>query len=49
MIIQAGDLGIELDTGLHPDGKTLQRLENGKWVDFILDGESVTWRLIWKA
>jgi hypothetical protein len=29
--------------GLHPDGKAVQRQENGKWRDFLLDGEQVTW------
>jgi hypothetical protein len=29
--------------GLDPEGKAVQRQENGKWHDFPLDGEPVTW------
>ena len=42
MILQAGDLGIEIDTGLNRPG-TLQRLEDGRWVDYLKDGEPVRW------
>jgi hypothetical protein len=34
MNLQAGDLGILLDMGANKPGK-LQRLENGKWVDYV--------------
>jgi hypothetical protein len=42
MIIQAGDLGVEIDTGLNRPGY-LQRLENGEWRDYVRDGKPVLW------
>jgi hypothetical protein len=34
MIIQAGDLAVELDTGTNTPGEILQRLESGEWKDY---------------
>ena len=42
MLIQAGDLGIELDFGRDQPGDVLQRRENGKWLDYLADGQAVT-------
>lgn len=43
MIIEAGDLGVIVDTGLNRPGDPLQRLEAGQWRDFEQDGELVRW------
>ena len=45
MIIQAGDLGVELDNGTNTPGAILQRLENGEWSDYLVDGEHVAERV----
>ena len=42
MIIQAGDLGVELDTGTNAPGAILQCLDNGEWRDYLVDGKLVT-------
>lgn len=43
MVILAGNLGVQVDTGNNsPDG-VLQRLEAGQWTDCELDGKPVTW------
>jgi len=42
LIIQAGDLGVELDTGNNQPGALLQRHENGRWQDYMVDGQPVT-------
>jgi hypothetical protein len=42
MIIQAGDLAVEIDTGTNKPGK-VQRLENGQWVDYVKNGKPVRW------
>jgi hypothetical protein len=41
MIIQAGRLGFELDTGTNEPWQILQRLEPDGWRDYLLDGESM--------
>lgn len=41
MIIQAGDLGVELDTGTNSPGAILQRWD-GEWRDYLVNGETVT-------
>ena len=41
MIIQAGDIGVEIDTGNNTG--TLQRLEAGEWTDYLVDGELDEW------
>jgi hypothetical protein len=43
VIIQAGDLGIEIDLGSDIPGSVPQRYENGKWRDYLVDGEPVYW------
>ena len=43
MIIQAGDLGIELDTGTNRPGSVLQRYEARQWRDNQRDGKPVRW------
>jgi len=43
MILQAGDLVVEIDTGSNSPNAVLQRLEDDRWHDFLLDGEQVTW------
>ena len=42
MIIQAGDLAVEIDTGGNEFG-VVQRLEGDTWSDYLVDGEPVTW------
>ena len=42
MIIQAGDHGIEIDTGDNRPG-VIQTLENGQWQDYLRDGKPVMW------
>ena len=39
MIIQAGDLLIELDTGTNSQKSILQRYQNGNWENFSLGGQ----------
>ena len=41
-ILSAGDLAIEIDYGAGNPSGTLQRLENGDWVDYCLDGAVIT-------
>jgi len=41
MILQAGDLVVEIDTGTNEPGQILQRLEAGDWKDFQIEGEPV--------
>jgi hypothetical protein len=41
MIIQAGDLGIEIDYGTNQPGAVLQRLEGSVWKDYLVDSEPV--------
>ena len=43
MILQAGNLGIELDTGTNAPGQILQRLEGGEWKPYLMDGKPLTW------
>ncbi|MGK2926484.1 MAG: hypothetical protein ACSLE2_12785 [Lysobacterales bacterium] len=43
MIIEAGDIGVIVDTGTNAPGVPLQRLEAGEWRDFEQDGEPVRW------
>jgi hypothetical protein len=42
MIIQAGDLAVEVDTGTNQPG-VIQRLEGGQWRDYLRDGKPVRW------
>jgi hypothetical protein len=35
MILQAGDLGVQIDTGKGVGEDTVQRLENDEWVFFL--------------
>jgi hypothetical protein len=39
MILQAGDLGFELDTGTNVPGEILQRLDDGEWQYYLVDGK----------
>lgn len=41
-VLSAGDLGIEIDYGARNPSGTLQRLENGVWKNYRLDGEVVS-------
>ena len=41
-ILSAGDLGIEIDYGVRNPSGTLQRLDNGVWENYRLDGEVVS-------
>ena len=43
MIIQAGDLSIQIDTGTNQPGAIVQRLVNGVWQDYLKDDQPVTW------
>lgn len=43
MVILAGNLGVQLDTGSNRPGAVLQRLEAGEWTDVEIDGKPVTW------
>jgi hypothetical protein len=36
-----GELGVELDNGGNAPGAILQRLEDGEWTDFRIDGRRV--------
>lgn len=42
MIIQAGDLSVEIDTGHNKPG-VVQRLEGDTWSDYVVDGEPMIW------
>jgi hypothetical protein len=42
MIIQAGDLPVEVDTGINKPG-ALQRYQEGQWRDYLRDGKPVRW------
>ena len=42
MIIQAGDLAAEIDTGSNQPGAN-QRFEDGQWRDYLRDGKPVSW------
>jgi len=44
MIIQAGDLVIEIETGTNELGQILQRLESGDWIDYPPD-KPLIWSL----
>jgi hypothetical protein len=41
-MLSAGDLGIEIDYGIGNHPGTLQRLDNGVWRDYHVDGEAIT-------
>ena len=41
-VLSAGDLGVEVDYGIGNPPGTLQRLENGAWENYRLDGEVIT-------
>ena len=41
-VLSAGDLGVEIDYGARNPSGTLQRLENGAWENYRLDGELVS-------
>ena len=41
-VLSAGDLGVEIDYGARNPPGTLQRLENGVWENYRLDGEVVS-------
>jgi hypothetical protein len=43
MIVQAGDLGVELDSGDNTVGAVLLRLEAGEWKPYLKDGKPLTW------
>ena len=38
-VLSAGDLAVEIDYGIGNPSGTLQRLENGVWENYRLDGE----------
>jgi hypothetical protein len=42
MIIQAGDLGVAVDTGSNTPG-VLQRLVADRWIDYRVNGQPVQW------
>ena len=42
MIIQAGDLGVKIDTG-HSESGARQRLEGNLWKPYRKDGKPVCW------
>lgn len=42
MIIQAGDLAVEIDIGTNEPG-AIQHLEDGRWSDYLVNGELLTW------
>jgi len=41
-MLSAGDLGVEIDYGAGNPPGTLQRLDNGIWQDYHLNGEAIT-------
>ena len=41
-VLLAGDLRVEIDYGARNPSGTLQRLENGVWENYRLDGEVVS-------
>jgi len=41
MIIQAGYLGVELNTGTNTPGAVLQHRQEGVWVDYLHEGQPV--------
>ncbi len=41
MVILSGDNGIIFDNGNNAPGATLQRLERGEWIDYLIGGEPV--------
>ena len=41
-VISAGDLGVELDFGAGKPEGTLQRYVNGAWIDYMVNGKSIT-------
>jgi len=41
-MLSAGDLATEVDYGVGNPSGTLQRLENGDWLDYCPDGEVIT-------
>jgi hypothetical protein len=42
VIIQAGDLAVEIDTGDNQPG-VIQRHEDGQWIDYLVDGKQAIW------
>jgi hypothetical protein len=50
MIIQATDLGIEIDTGTNESGAVMQRLEDGEWRDYLRNGKRLRWPVaVWRV
>ena len=43
MIIQAGDLAVELDTGTNKPGSILQRFDGAEWHDCTVNGECLVY------
>jgi hypothetical protein len=43
VVILAGNLGVQVDTGNNSPGAVLQRLEAGQWTDCEIDGKPVCW------
>ena len=43
MVILAGNLGVQIDTGTNAPGAVLQRLEGGRWTDCEIDDKPVSW------
>ena len=43
MVILAGNLGVQVDTGNNAPGAVLQRQEGGRWTDYEIDGKPVSW------
>lgn len=43
MVILAGNLGVQVDTGNNTPGAVLQRLEAGQWIDCEIDDKPVYW------
>ena len=41
MVILSGDIGIIFDNGNNSPDATLQRLEDGEWIDYLIGGEPV--------
>ena len=43
MVILAGNLGVQVDTGNNTPGAVLQRREAGQWTECKIDGKPVFW------
>ena len=43
MIVQAGDIGVQIDTGLNQPGGILHRLEGAEWKPVLKEGRIVRW------